>query len=79
MKMWKSKSWQLEVTGVDGNVQLFGVNIFDYDWVDTKNKIEVKDMSYAVHVYQVLINGKTYEFPAVERSNCVWNFYLYKL
>lgn len=29
MKMWKSKSWQLEVTGVDGNVQLFGVNIFD--------------------------------------------------
>ena len=40
MKMWKSKSWQLEVTGVDGNVQLFGVNIFDYDWVDTK--IELK-------------------------------------
>lgn len=79
MKMWKSKSRQLEVTGVDGNVQLFGVNIFDYDWVDTKNKIEVKDMSYAVPVYQVLINGKTYEFAAVERSNCVWNFYLYKL
>ena len=50
MKMWKSKSWQLEVTGVDGNVQLFGVNIFDYDWVDTKNRVEVNDLSYAVPV-----------------------------
>ena len=43
MKMWKSKSWQLKVTGVDGNVQLFGVNIFDYDWVDIKNMVEVND------------------------------------
>ena len=78
MKMWKSKSWQLEVTGVDGNVQLFGVNIFDYDWVDTKNRIEVNDLSYDVPVYAVTIDGKEYEFAAGERSNCVWNFYLYK-
>lgn len=78
MKMWKSKSWQLEATGVDGNVKLFGVNIFDYDWVDTKNKIAVKDLSYAVPVYSVIIDGKEYEFAAGERSNCVWDFYLYK-
>ena len=38
MKMWKSKSWQLEVTGVDGYTHLFGVNIFDYGWVDTKSE-----------------------------------------
>ena len=78
MKMWKSKSWQLEVTGVDGNAQLFDVNIFDYDWVDTKNRIEVNDLSYDVPVYAVTIDGKEYEFAAGERSNCVWNFYLYK-
>ena len=78
MKMWKSKSWQLEVTGVDGNVQLFGVNIFDYDWVDTKNRVEVNDLSYAVPVYTVIIDGEKYEFAAGERSNCVWNFYLNK-
>lgn len=30
MKMRKSKSWQLETTGIDGNTKLFGVNIFDY-------------------------------------------------
>ncbi len=78
MKMWKSKSWQLEVTGIDGNVQLFGVNIFDYKWVDTKNKVMVNDLSYEIPVYQVLIDGISYEFAAGEQSNCVWNFYLYK-
>ncbi len=39
MKMWKSKSWQLETTGIDGNIQLFGVNIFDYGWIDAKRRI----------------------------------------
>lgn len=78
MKMWKSKSWQLEATGVDGNVQLFGVNIFDYDWVDTQNRVSVNDLSYSVPVYSVTIEGKEYEFAAGECSNCVWNFYLYE-
>ena len=78
MKMWKSKSWQLEATGVDGNVQLFGVNIFDYDWVDTQNRVSVNDLSYSVPVYSVRIEGKEYEFAAGECSNCVWNFYLYE-
>ena len=35
MKMWKEKTWQHEVTGVDGNTTLFGVNIFDYEWEST--------------------------------------------
>lgn len=29
--MLKSKSWQQVTTGTDGNTELFGVNIFDYD------------------------------------------------
>ncbi len=78
MKMWKSKSWQLEITGIDGNTQLFGVNIFDYKWIDTNNRIKVNDISYEIPIYQVLIDGVSYEFAAAERSNCVWNFYLYK-
>lgn len=78
MKMWKSKTWQLETTGIDGNVQLFGVNIFDFDWIDTLNRAKVNDLSYEIPVYQVVIDGVDYEFAAVERSNCVWNFYLYK-
>ena len=78
MKIWKRKSWQLETTGVDGNTHLFGVNIFDYDWVDTKKRIQAIDLSYDVPVYVVKINDKQYEFAAGERSNCVWNFYVYK-
>ena len=78
MKMWKSKSWQLETTGVDGNTQLFGVNIFDYRWLDTKQRIRVSDLTYDIPVYTVKIGDVQYEFAAGEKSNCVWNFYLYK-
>ncbi len=78
MKMWKSKSWQLEITGVDGDTQLFGVNIFDYQWMDTKQRVQVSDLSYEVPVYTVTINNVQHKFAAAESSNCVWNFYLYE-
>ena len=78
MKMWKEKTWQFEITGIDGNTKLFGVNIFDYQWTDTKQRVQVSDLSYEVPVYTVMIGDKQYEFAAGERSNCVWNFYLYK-
>lgn len=29
MKIFRTKTWQHEITGVDGNTTLFGVNIFD--------------------------------------------------
>ena len=78
MKMWKEKSWQLETTGVDGNVLLFGVNIFSHQWIDTGERIQMADLPYAVPVYKVIINGMPLEFAAGERSNYVWNFYTYK-
>ena len=78
MEMWKSKSWQLEITGIDGHTKLFGVNIFDYQWIDTKQRVQVSDLSYEIPVYTVMIDNMQYEFAAGERSNCVWNFYLYK-
>ena len=78
MKMWKSKSWQLEMTGIDGNTKLFGVNIFEYQWIDTKQRVQVSDLSYEIPVYNVMIDNKQYEFAAGESSNCVWNFYVYK-
>jgi len=30
MKLFKQKTWQFETSGVEGEVKLFGVNIFDY-------------------------------------------------
>ena len=38
MKMWKEKTWQYEMTGIDGNTILFGVNIFDYHWSFIKKR-----------------------------------------
>ena len=78
MKLRKSKSWQLEITGVDGNVRLFGVNIFDYEWTDTKERVRVDGLSYEAPIYTVTIRNRPYRFVAGERSNCVWNFYVYK-
>ena len=78
MKMRKRKSWQLEITGIDGNTQLFGINIFDYQWIDTKQRVQVSDLSFEVPIYTVTIDNMQYEFAAGERSNCIWNFYLYK-
>ena len=36
MKTLNEKTWQYEKHGIDGEVELFGVNIFDYKWEDTR-------------------------------------------
>ena len=78
MKIWKSKTWQLERTGDVSNAFLFGVNIFQYKWTDTNRRIQVSNLPDDVPVYTTVINGEQYEFAATERSNGVWNFYVYK-
>lgn len=76
------KSWKHKITGVDGNCILFGVNIFDYEWNDTGEKITIIDPQYhqehSINVYNVDINGTLKRFAAGEFSNCVWGFYLEK-
>lgn len=76
MKMWKEKSWQHEITGPDGNVILFGVNIFDYPWTHTGRRAHIKDRK--IDIYSVDIDHEEHLFAATEVSNCVWNFYLFK-
>lgn len=82
MKMPKSKTWQHETTGTEGNAVLFGVNIFDHEWKDTRKSVKVCDpvygREYKFRVYTVIINGREKEFAAGEFSNCVWGFYLLK-
>ena len=73
--MWKEKTWQYETTGIDGKTTLFGVNIFDYQWNLVKKEM-VKDK--AIDIYSVIIDNSEYFFGALETSNCVWNFYLFK-
>ena len=82
MKMYKSKTWQHVKTGVDGNCELFGVNIFNYHWESTGEHADVRDTSYGqdhkFSVFRVNVEGEIHTFAAGEFSNCVWGFYLYQ-
>ena len=75
----EKREWKHVITGVDGNVMLFGVNIFEYQWKSTEEKIKVLDPLYkqphTMWVYRVLIGEEEHEFAAGEFSNCVWGFY----
>lgn len=47
MKAYKKKMWQHEITGFLGkNKILFGVNIFDYEWMWTGERADVLDPLY---------------------------------
>ena len=39
-------AWEYETFGPDGQCELFGVNIFDYDWQTTGKRVKVKDPIY---------------------------------
>ena len=82
MKLCKQKSWQFETSGVEDEVKLFGVNIFDYQWQETGEYVKVTDPLYHTErsftLYEVVINGETHCFVAGEFSNMVWGFYLLK-
>jgi hypothetical protein len=81
IKMFK-KSWEHRITGIDGNCILFGVNIFNYEWNDTGEKVTVIDPQYHkkhnINVYTVDIGGTTKRFAAGEFSNGVWGLFLEK-
>jgi len=61
MKLFKEKTWQFETSGVEGEVKLFGVNIFDYQWQETGEYVKVTDPLYHTErsfcLYKVVING----------------------
>lgn len=82
MKIWKEKTWQHEITGLEGNANLFGVNIFDYEWEETHESAKVHDPLYGQEfkfpIYTVIINDQKHEFAAGEFSNGVWGFYILK-
>lgn len=41
-KVFSEKSWKYQTSGIGGNVILFGVNIFDYQWIETGKIVPAK-------------------------------------
>ena len=72
--------WEYVKTGIEGNCELFGVNIFDYTWKNTNQKINVLDPSYGepheMDIYIVKLENKTVTFAAGEFSNGIYGFYV---
>jgi len=71
--------WKFIKTGVEGNCELFGVNIFDYKWENTSQKVNVSDPlyneKYEMTIYKANIGNKIVTFATGEFSNCVYGFY----
>ena len=74
--------WKFVNSGVEGNCNIFGVNIFNYEWEDTGEEVEVVDPIYEqkhiFSVYCIKIGSNTVKFAAGEFSNCVYGFYVYE-
>jgi hypothetical protein len=71
--------WTFVKSAVEGECELFGVNIFDYKWQNTGDKAKVLDPIYnqehEMIVYSVEIAGREFTFATGEFSNCVYGFY----
>ena len=72
--------WRFTASSVDGQSLLIdGIDVWKYDWQDTKERVVVTDPSYhqefTFYVFQIHHEGRTLRFAAGEFSNCIWGFY----
>ena len=72
------KSWKHEASGTQGNVTLFGVNIFSCGWKLTGKTARVQHPNHGhdfkFPVYSVNIDGSQKEFAAGQMNHSVWSF-----
>ena len=73
-------SWKFIKAVLDGELfTINGMNIWDYKWEDTGERVEVKDPLYGQHysmaVYKIRHRNVEFRFAAGEFSNCVWGLY----
>lgn len=75
--------WEHFKTIVDGErFEINGGNIWDSEWEDTGERIQIKDPLYGQDftfpVYKIFNGQTTVKFATGEFSNCVWGIYLEK-
>ena len=81
MKTLNEKTWQYEKHGIDGEVELFGVNIFDYKWEDTYKGYQAIGSEKLAYLIEELIKiyGRDIPFDREERANILESFSQEKL
>ena len=75
-----SSEWIHIKTIIDNeHFEINGINIWNYDWKDTHERIQLKHptfyQNYTFIIYNININDICIEFAAGEFSNCVWGIY----
>ena len=72
--------WKFVKSGTEINCKLFGVDIFNYKWIRTGEKVVVLDPLYnqehEMTVYNVDIDNEIFTFATGEFSNGVYGFYI---
>ncbi len=74
-------NWIFKIAVIDGHLcEIDGLNIWEYDWVNTREYITVKDPIYGqdhtMTIYQIVTPDQTVVFAAGEFSNMVWGIYV---
>lgn len=75
------ETWQHITTLADGErFEINGMNIWDSDWKNTGERIQIKDPLYGQDftfiVYEINTGQTAAAFAAGEFSNCVWGIYM---
>jgi len=73
--------WKFEKTVNDGEeFRIKGINIWDFKWEPTGEKIKIKDplygKFYSFEIYKIRNIDVDIFFAAGEFSNCVWGIYV---
>lgn len=76
-----NSNWKHKATIADGeNFYIQGLNIWDFEWENTNESINIKDplykQNFCFYIYKIKNNNIEIIFAAGEFSNCVWGIYL---
>ncbi len=72
--------WKLGKLVKNKTYKLWGVNIFDFEWVNTGETAYLKDYTDGIRkdftVYSIEVEGQKHYFAAMERGRDTWLFFV---
>lgn len=71
--------WKRKATGTRGNIELYGVDIFQYEWQSMDIPLHVDDSPVQPNTFYIRINGKPHAFAARKTNGDTWEFFVQEL